>query len=73
MMVYFLAFLMLGLALGAAIVAARVVATLPHSVLARAEESGRYAGLGSDALGPPVAPASGGRLRTLLPVAVSPG
>lgn len=55
MLLYFFVFLLLALVLSAGAVAAGVVAALPHSLLAHAEEAGRYARLGSEA------PASSGR------------
>jgi len=68
MMVYFLMFLTLALALSAGAVAAGAVAALPAWVLAPAEEAGRYARLGSDSPVCPSRPASGRRLRCPVPL-----
>jgi hypothetical protein len=50
--------------LGALIV--RAIATIPLDVLARAEEGGRYVGLGSEDGPSPAAPAAGQRVAPLL-------
>jgi hypothetical protein len=73
MMVYFLAFLVLALTLGAGAFAAGAVAALPPWVLSHAEEAGRYARLGREAAGFPGRPASGRRVRALAPLEAARG
>ncbi len=58
-------FVALSVCFGAAVL--RVVSTLPLAILAQAEEGGRYVRLGAEQASSPATPASGRKIRTLVP------